>query len=128
MRTDESATREGRVRAPRHRADCIDFYCEPQETEVIDFRIPPDIIEILETTAEQTNRTCNAQLLYVILICRGEYLPSADDRRSVQDWRALMADAKMRFHEGEDWRPFHVCFNATGAGPANRRAQHGGTA
>ena len=117
MPTDESATREGRVRAPRHRADCIDFYHKPQENAVIEFRIPPDIIEILEATAEQENRTCNEQLWYVITVCRGEYLPSADDRRTVQDWQSLMADAKMRFHEGEDWIPFHVCFNAAGAQP-----------
>ena len=117
MRTDQSATREGRVRAPLHRADCFDFYVKPEDTELIDFRIPPDVIEILENAAEQANRTWNAQLRYVIVICRGEDLPSADDRRTVNDWQALMAEAKMRFHEGEDWIPFHVCFNAAGAQP-----------
>ena len=128
MRPDESATREGRVRAPRHRADCVDFYVKPEESELIEFRIPPDVIEILENAAEQANRTWNAQIRYVIVICRGEYLPSADDRRTVKDWQALMAEAKMRFNEGEDWIPFHVCFNAAGAGPAIRRVQPGGTA
>src|SRR5205085_10521913 len=101
---------------------------KPHETELIDFRIPPGVIEVLESTAEQANRTCNAQLLYVILVCRGECLTSADDRRTAQDWQALMADAKMRFNEGEDWIPFHVSFNAAGTGRAIRRAQHGGTA
>ena len=128
MPKDECATREGRVRAPRHRADCIDFYHKPEERASIKFRFPPEIIEALENSAEQANRTCNAQLIYVILVCRGEYLPSADDRRTVQDWQALMADAKMQFHEGEDWIPFHVCFNAAGTSPAIRRAQPGGTA
>ena len=128
MRSDECATKEGRVRAPRHRADCLDFYLRPQDTEVIDFRIPPDIIEVIEEAAEQANRTWNAQVLYVITVCRGEYLPSADDRRTVQDWQALMAEAKMRFNEGEDWIPFHVHFNAAGTGLALRRAQPGGTA
>lgn len=85
MPTDESAARKGLVRAPKHRADCIDFYHEPQATELIDFRIPPHIIEIIEKEAEQANRTCNAQLTYVVQVCRGEYLPSADDRRTVQD-------------------------------------------
>ena len=128
MRTDESATTEGRVRAPRHRADCIDFYHKPHETELIDFRIPPEVIEVLESAAEHGNRTCNAQLLYVIKVCRGEYLPSADDRRTVQDWQALMAEAKMRFNEGEDWISFRVSFNQAGLGLAIRRAQSGGTA
>ena len=128
MPTDESATRVGRVRTPRHRADCIDFYHKPHETELIDFRIPPEVIEILENAAEQADRTCNAQLLYVILVCQGEHLPSADDRRTVQDWQALMAEAKMQFHEGEGWIPFTVYFNEAGIGPAIRRALHGGTA
>lgn len=128
MRSDESATKEGRVRPPRHRADCVDFYLRPQDTELIDFRIPPDIIEVIEDAAEEANRTWNAQLLYVIQVCRGQFLPSADDRRTVQDWQALMAEAKMRLNEGEDWIPFHVIFNAAGTGPAIRCAQPGGTA
>ena len=37
MRTDEAATKEGRVRAPRNRADCCDIYCEPNETVVSTF-------------------------------------------------------------------------------------------
>lgn len=128
MPTDEAATRAGLVRAPRHRADCIDFYHKPHETAVIDFRIPPHIIEVIEEAAEHANRTCNGQLLYVIEVCRGQYLPSADDQRTVHDWQALMAEAKMRFEEGEDWIPLTVSFNAAGGGPAIRRAQHGGTA
>ena len=128
MGTDESATRVGRVRAPRHRAECVDFYCKPHEAAVIDFRIPHHIIEIIEKEAEHANRTWNEQILYVIVVCRGEYLPSADDRRTVQDWQALMAEAKMQFHEGEDWIPFHVCFHAAGIGLALQRAEPGGTA
>ena len=128
MRTDEAATKDGRLRAPRYRADCIDFYHKPHETAVVDFSIPPDVIEILETTAEQANRTCNEQLWYVITVCRGEYPPSADDRRTVQDWQALMANAKMRLNEGEDWIPFHGFFNRAGAGRAILRTQPGGTA
>ncbi len=128
MPTDESVTRGGRVRAPQHRADCFDLYVNPQATAVMDFRMPPDVIEVLENAAEQENRTWNEQLLYVIRVCRGECSPSADDRRTIQDWQALMAEAIMRFRVGEDYIPFRACFNAAGTGPAIRRAQGGGIA
>ena len=77
MPTDEAATKEGRVRAPRHRADCFDFYRRPRDTGVDRLAYPPDVIEVLENTAEQANRTWNEQLIYVIQVCRGECLPSA---------------------------------------------------
>ncbi len=117
MRTDEAATKEGRVRAPRNRADCCDIYCEPNETGRVDLRIPPDIVNMLEGAAEQADRTWNAQIAYVVEVCRGQYLPSADDRRSVQDWQALMAEAKMQLHEGDDWIPFSCLFNTAGTQP-----------
>ncbi|MEO7862074.1 MAG: hypothetical protein ABIU05_16915 [Nitrospirales bacterium] len=117
MGYDESVTRQGGVRAPRHRADCVDFYLRPQDTELLDLRMPPDIISVLEDAAQQANRTWAAQIIYVIEVCEGRYVPSADDRRTVQDWQALMAKAKMQLNEGEDWIPLQAFFNTAGTQP-----------
>lgn len=128
MPTDESATKEGRVRSPQHRAECFDFYRSPRDTGLIDWRMPPDVIEVLENTAEQANRTWNEQIIYVIQVCRGECLPSADDRRTVQDWQALMAETETRLRACEEYILFFVFFNSAGTGPAIRRTQPEGTA
>ena len=116
MRQDQSAARGDSVPAARHRTDCADFYYEPQQTELMYFRAPDDVVHALEDAAEQAGRMWNNQVLYVLRVCQGAQSSPAD-RRTVREWQSLMARAEICFEEGdEDWRPCHVIFENGHAG------------
>jgi hypothetical protein len=91
---------------PRHRADCFDLFTAPHETECVAFQGPTDAVCALERDAARAGRTWNAQVTYVLEICRGYHPPDFDDPRSVEEWRALLAPCEFRVSEGADWNPF----------------------
>jgi hypothetical protein len=112
MPSDESASRGNNVRDPRHRADCADLVCAPDQDAWIGLRCPREVTNALEQAAEEAGRTWNDQLLYVIDMCSGHQPPSFDDTRTAEDWRTLMAQMQMQFDEGGQWFPFSYLFNA----------------
>ena len=111
MSMDESAAVGGLTRKPPYRADCADFYCQPDD-ECIVFHMPADIRNALEAQAERADRTWNVQLIYVLKVCTGEAMPLLHDVRTVNDWRTLMATTEISFDDGGKWRPFPVLYPA----------------
>jgi hypothetical protein len=91
---------------PRHRADCYDLFTAPHETECVAFQGPAGVIAELERDAARTGRTWNAELIYVLEICRGYHPSDFDDPRSVEDWRTLLSPCAFRVNEAADWSPF----------------------
>ena len=114
MPNDESAATAGYLREPKSRADCVEFYCAPNQTEWIDMRGPIEVTHVLEQAAEEAGRTWNDQLVYVFNVCRGAQLPSLEDTRTAEDWRTLMGKMQMCFREREDgrWIPCSVIFRS----------------
>src|SRR5262245_54568134 len=106
MGHDESAAIGSCLRKPQHRADCSDFYCNPDDEELV-FRASPDIRDALEDAAQQAGRTWNEQFIYAIEVCRGANV-SPGDERTATDWRTLLADMTMCL-DGE-WIPFRAIF------------------
>ena len=111
MPSDESPAATGYVREPKSRADCADFFCAPDQTNWIGLRGPIEVTHALEQAAEEAGRTWNDQLIYVFSVCRGEQLPSLEDKRTAEDWRTLMGGMQMCLNEGEEWIPCSVIFN-----------------
>ena len=105
MGHDESAAIGGFVRKPLHRADCADFFCNPEHDAEIGFRAPDEVVEALEAAAERTGRTWNEQLLYTIDVCRGALSVPPDEERTANDWRILMTETTICL-DGEKWIPF----------------------
>jgi hypothetical protein len=95
-------------RPPKHRADCNEFYCESIEKESLFFRGPNAVFHAIEEASERAGRTCNAQMIYLIKLCRGEQLPLADDERTEEEWRSLLSRLEICLNEGEAWRPCSV--------------------
>lgn len=98
------------LRPLKHRADCADFYCAPEENGRIAFRGPLTVIHALEEASERAGRTFNAQLRYVIEVCRGEEPVAADDDRTVDAWQSLVGQLEMCFDEGDEWIPCAAMF------------------
>src|ERR1043166_2732445 len=69
MRQDKSAVDVSVLREAKHRADCSDFYCNPDDA-YIGFRAPLEIVDALEGAAQRAGRTWNEQLSYVIHVCQ----------------------------------------------------------
>ena len=92
-------------RPPKHRADCSDFYREPEQDAHIAFRGPNAVFQAIEKASEQAGRNFNTQLAYVIEACHGMRPLHPDDVRTENDWRSLFAQLEVRFEEGEEWLP-----------------------
>jgi hypothetical protein len=93
------------LRPLQHRADCTEFYCAPEERESLFFRGPNAVFHAIEEAAERAGVTFNAQLRYVIELCRGDRQATADDRRTEPEWRALLSQLEICFEDGGTWRP-----------------------
>jgi hypothetical protein len=104
MGRDESAVVGSVLQKPQHRADCSDFYCNPDHA-YIGFRAPLEIIDALEAAAQRADRTWNEQLMYIVRVCREAERVSPDDERTPNDWRILMAEVNICL-DGETWIPF----------------------
>lgn len=109
MGHDESAVVGSVVRKPQHRADCADFYCNPEDDASIEFNVPQDTRYALEDAAERAGRTWNEQMTYTLQVCQGDHRVSPDDERTATDWRTLMADATMCL-DGDNWIPVRGMF------------------
>jgi hypothetical protein len=104
MGHDESAVFRSVLRKPQHRADCSDFYCNPDDAH-IGFYAPLEIVDALEADAQRTGRTWNEQMMYVIHVCQGRERVSPDDERTPNDWRTFMAETTLCL-DGTNWIPF----------------------
>ncbi|GKS58183.1 hypothetical protein YTPLAS18_17100 [Nitrospira sp.] len=98
------------LRDARHRAECVDFYREPEATERVAWRGPDDVIAVIELAAERTGRTWNEQLNYVLRVCAGDQVPSLDDDRTTRDWQDLMAQMEFSTEDDERWYPCAALF------------------
>lgn len=94
----------------KHRADCSDFYCAPEENDHIALRGPNAVLHAIEEASVRAGRTWNAQLTYVITVCRGECALAADDERNEDEWRTLFSQLELQFEEGEQWWPGAAIF------------------
>lgn len=95
----------GRLREPRFRADCTEFFHE-QEDELLSFLAPEAVITALKAATVQSGRTFNVQICDVLSSCLGHKQPTLDDPRSVSDWGAMMAQYKFTLeenHKGPTW-------------------------
>ena len=90
---------------PRHRGDCADFFSPPEYIASIEFTMPHSTLNELEQAAAQAGRTWNEHMIYVLELCRGHIQPDFGDRRSAEEWRTLLSGCRLRFNEGEEWRP-----------------------
>jgi len=99
-----------KLRDPRYRADCSEFFAEPNENAYLEFDGPSEVFRALEDEAEHAGRTFNAQLRYVIDVCfRGRPI-HADDNRTIRDWQALAGRLSIRFEPNEPWHSCIVLF------------------
>lgn len=115
MHKDPSTSGRSLIRTPQARADCVEFFHEPDRV-LLPFRGPAAVIEALEATAMQSRRTFNEQMNYALGICLGDQQPTADDPRSVTDWRAMMAQCEFLRDDGSPYTiPFDHWTEASGA-------------
>ncbi|QPD04936.1 MAG: hypothetical protein Nkreftii_002710 [Candidatus Nitrospira kreftii] len=87
----------------KHRADCADFYREPEDNACVSVRGPRAVLQAIEEASERAGRTFNAHMLYVIEACRGRLPLLADEERTEEEWRMLLQQLELRFDEGEEW-------------------------
>jgi len=107
MGHDVSAAVGSLLRKPQHRADCSDFYCNPED-KYVGMRASIEVVDAIEDAAQRSGRTWNKQLMFTIQVCRGVESVAADDERTVNDWRTLMAETRICLNG--DWLPFRIFF------------------
>ena len=90
-------------RDPRYRADCIEFFLDPQDNDSIKFDMPMEVCQAIEKAAERAGKTFNGQLYYVLDVCAYGKPTDPDDQRTIQDWQHLLGQMLLQFNPGEPW-------------------------